>query len=116
AIIFLALLGVAAAHQAFSSQQVHKYDGHHHPVHHHGHHDYYTYPKYDFEYKVHDPHTGDHKGQREFRDGDVVKGYYWLHQPDGSIRHVDYHGDKHSGFHATVKHSTHHIAPKHSHY
>ncbi|KAM3962385.1 adult-specific cuticular protein ACP-20-like [Aphomia sociella] len=95
---------------------VHGHDGHGHGHGHEDHIDYYAYPKFEFEYKVEDPHTGDKKSQHEVRDGDHVKGYYSLHQPDGSIRHVDYHGDKHSGFHATVKHSTHHIVPaKHHH-
>ncbi|KAG6464866.1 hypothetical protein O3G_MSEX014775 [Manduca sexta] len=118
--VFVALLGAAAAHHAFSSQHVHKYDGHHEPVYHHGHghehHDYYTYPKYDFEYKVDDPHTGDHKSQHESRDGDVVHGYYSLQQPDGSLRDVHYHGDDHSGFHADVKYSTHHVVPHYHNY
>ncbi|XP_047986433.1 histidine-rich glycoprotein-like [Leguminivora glycinivorella] len=112
------LLAVAAAHYGHSSQYISRHDGPAHlvPIHgHHGHHDhdYYAYPKYEFEYKVDDPHTGDHKTQHEHRDGDVVKGFYSLHEPDGSIRHVHYHGDKHSGFHADVKHSTHHIVPHH---
>ncbi|XP_047986118.1 histidine-rich glycoprotein-like [Leguminivora glycinivorella] len=131
------LLAVAAAHyghghgHAFSSQHISRHDGPAHVVpihghgHGHGHHghdhghdvDYYAYPKYEFEYKVDDPHTGDHKTQHEHRDGDVVKGFYSLHEPDGSIRHVHYHGDKHSGFHADVKHETHHIVPeKHHHH
>ncbi|XP_063621423.1 histidine-rich glycoprotein-like [Cydia splendana] len=128
------LLAVAAAHyghghgHAFSSQHISRHDGPAHvvPIHGHGHHghdhghdhvDYYAYPKYEFEYKVDDPHTGDHKTQHEHRDGDVVKGFYSLHEPDGSIRHVHYHGDKHSGFHADVKHETHHIVPeKHHHH
>lgn len=38
--------------------------------------EYNAYPKYSFEYGVDDPHTGDHKKQWEFRDGDVVKGMY----------------------------------------
>ncbi|XP_026328652.1 histidine-rich glycoprotein-like [Hyposmocoma kahamanoa] len=105
----------------YSSQHIHRHDGPAHlvPVHgHHGHHDhdYYAYPKYDFAYEVKDPHTHDIKSQAEHRDGDHVKGYYALHQPDGSIRHVDYHGDKHSGFHADVKHSVHHIVPHHHHH
>ncbi|CAG4941729.1 unnamed protein product [Parnassius apollo] len=75
-----------------------------------------AHPKYEFDYKVEDHHTGDKKSQHEFRDGDVVKGVYSLHEPDGSIRVVEYHADKHSGFHADVKHSTHHIIPKHHHY
>ncbi|CAB3243201.1 unnamed protein product [Arctia plantaginis] len=106
-----------------SSQFIHRHDGPAHPVHvaghDHGHShghaiDYYAYPKYEFGYKVEDPHTGDIKSQHEHRDGDVVKGYYALHQPDGSVRHVEYHGDKHSGFHADVKHGTHHIVPYHN--
>ncbi|XP_075970778.1 uncharacterized protein LOC142973107 [Anticarsia gemmatalis] len=109
-------VAVVAGH-AHSSQYIHKYDGHHEPVHHgHDHHDYYTHPKYEFEYKVDDEHTGDHKSQHEHRDGDVVKGYYSLHEPDGSVRHVEYHGDHHTGFHADVKHSTHHIVPHHHHH
>ncbi|XP_063532552.1 cuticle protein 19-like [Cydia strobilella] len=123
----LALLAtvVVAQHghgHAHSSQHISKHDGHPHVVtihDHHGHEkhvDYYTHPKYEFEYKVDDHHTGDHKTQHEHRDGDVVKGFYSLHEPDGSIRHVHYHGDKHTGFHADVKHSTHHIVPEHHHH
>ncbi|CAH0700075.1 unnamed protein product [Spodoptera exigua] len=97
----LCLLSVAVAvvsAYGHSSQFVHKYDGHHEPVHHgHGHHDYYTHPKFEFGYKVDDAHTGDHKSQHEHRDGDVVKGHYSLHEPDGSVRDVHYHGDHHSG-------------------
>lgn len=41
----------------------------------HGHHvDYYSYPKYNFDYGVKDHHTGDNKEQWEHRDGDHVKG------------------------------------------
>ncbi|XP_037299631.1 cuticle protein 19-like [Manduca sexta] len=100
-VLILAALVVAvtADHHAFSSQHVHKHDGHHELVSHgHGHHhDYYTHPKYEFEYKVEDHHTKDHKTQHEARDGDHVTGFYSLHDPDGSERHVHYHGDKHSG-------------------
>ncbi|XP_026751027.1 histidine-rich glycoprotein-like [Galleria mellonella] len=130
----IAMVAVTAAqydhehgHHAYSSQHISRHDGHAQPVtihghhehgHDHGHHhvDYYAHPKYEFEYKVSDPHTGDHKSQHESRDGDHVTGYYALHEPDGSERHVDYHSDKHSGFHATVKHSTHHIVPHHHHH
>ncbi|XP_047986056.1 extensin-3-like [Leguminivora glycinivorella] len=66
--------------------------------------DYYAHPKYEFEYKVEDPHTGDKKAQHEARDGDVVKGYYSLHEADGSVRTVEYSADKHNGFNANVKH------------
>nr|XP_053602882.1 adult-specific cuticular protein ACP-20-like [Plodia interpunctella] len=129
-----ALVGLAAAQyghshgHGYSSQHISRHDGPAHVVHvhghdgghghghgHHDHVDYYAYPKYEFEYKVSDPHTGDHKSQHESRDGDHVTGYYSLHEPDGGERIVHYHGDKHSGFHATVKHATHHIVPHHHH-
>lgn len=53
--------------------------------------------KYEFAYEVKDPHTHDIKSQHEHRDGDVVKGVYSLHQPDGTVRVVEYHSDKKSG-------------------
>jgi hypothetical protein len=56
-----------------------------------------AYPKYEFNYGVKDPHTGDVKSQHEHRDGDVVKGQYSLVEPDGSIRTVDYTADDHNG-------------------
>lgn len=56
-----------------------------------------THPKYDFEYKVEDHHTGDIKSQHETRDGDHVKGHYNLHEPDGQEHSVHYEGDKHTG-------------------
>jgi Insect cuticle protein len=67
------------------------------------HQDYYSYPKYKFEYGVKDPHTGDHKSQWEVRDGDVVKGEYSLDEADGTKRVVSYTSDKHNGFNAVVK-------------
>ncbi|KAH9645294.1 hypothetical protein HF086_000457 [Spodoptera exigua] len=80
--------------------------------------EYYAHPKYEFAYKVVDPHTGDKKSQHEARDGDVVKGVYSLHQPDGSIRIVEYHSDKKAGFNANVKYEGHaiHIVPEHHHH
>ncbi|XP_068630703.1 cuticle protein 7-like [Battus philenor] len=104
---------------AFSSNHISRHDGHHETVHvedhghGHGHVDYFTHPKYEFEYKIEDHHTGDKKSQHEHRDGDAVKGGYSLHQPDGSVRHVEYHADDHSGFHADVKYSTHHLHHHH---
>ncbi|XP_058456842.1 adult-specific cuticular protein ACP-20-like [Malaya genurostris] len=68
-----------------------------------GHKDYYTYPKYKFNYGVQDSHTGDHKSQWEIRDGDVVKGGYSLYEPDGTKRVVEYTSDKIHGFNAVVK-------------
>ncbi|VVC93503.1 unnamed protein product, partial [Leptidea sinapis] len=102
-IFCLSLLVAAAIAQyghghgsAYSSQHFIKHDGHPeivqvHGHHGHGHHDYHTHPHYSFDYKVEDPHTGDMKSQHESRDGDVVKGVYSLHQPDGSLRTVHYH-------------------------
>ncbi|XP_053602889.2 cuticle protein 8-like [Plodia interpunctella] len=60
---------------------------------------------YEFSYSVEDPQTGDHKSQRESRDGDVVKGEYSLLQPDGSIRKVEYTADSQNGFNAVVHNS-----------
>ncbi|XP_047020545.1 histidine-rich glycoprotein-like [Helicoverpa zea] len=80
--------------------------------------EYYSHPKYEFAYKVEDPHTGDKKSQHESRDGHVVKGVYSLHQPDGTVRIVEYHADKKTGFNANVKFVGHakHIVPEHHHH
>ena len=61
-----------------------------------------AYPRYAFDYGVHDPHTGDQKSQWESRDGDVVKGSYSLVEPDGTVRTVHYTADDHNGFNAIV--------------
>ncbi|KAK9509437.1 hypothetical protein O3M35_006754 [Rhynocoris fuscipes] len=61
-----------------------------------------AHPAYQFEYSVHDAHTGDVKEQSEHRDGDVVKGSYSLVEPDGSKRIVEYTADPHNGFNAIV--------------
>jgi len=58
--------------------------------------------KYAFEYQVADPNTGDQKEQHEERDGDVVRGFYTLVEPDGALRRVDYTADAENGFQATV--------------
>lgn len=58
--------------------------------------------QYEFEYAVHDVHSGDVKQQSETRHGDVVKGQYSLVEPDGSLRTVTYTADPHSGFKAVV--------------
>ncbi|XP_049866472.1 adult-specific cuticular protein ACP-20-like [Pectinophora gossypiella] len=60
-------------------------------------------PRYNFNYAVSDPSTGDNKAQTEVRDGGVVKGSYSLAEPDGTIRVVDYSADPVSGFNAVVK-------------
>ena len=74
--------------------------------------DYYSYPKYKFEYGVKDAHTGDHKSQWEVRDGDVVKGEYTLDEADGTKRVVEYQADKHNGFNAVVKKIGHAYHPQ----
>ncbi|RVE52432.1 hypothetical protein evm_002826 [Chilo suppressalis] len=65
----------------------------------------YAPAKYEFSYSVDDPVTGDHKSQRESRDGEVVRGEYSLLQPDGSVRTVEYTADDHNGFNAVVHNS-----------
>ncbi|KAI5631042.1 insect cuticle protein domain-containing protein [Phthorimaea operculella] len=89
-------------HHAYSSQSIHRHDGHPQPVEYkdkHGHKivDYYAEPKYEFEYKVEDGHTHDQKSQHETREGDVVKGYYSLHEADGTQRIVHYQADHKNG-------------------
>ncbi|XP_063922667.1 cuticle protein 19-like [Zophobas morio] len=81
------------------------------PVHHTV--DYHAHPKYAFKYGVQDHHTGDVKEQEESRDGDVVKGSYSVHEPDGTILTVHYTADKHSGFNAVVQRSGHAAHPQH---
>ncbi|XP_050557652.1 histidine-rich glycoprotein-like [Spodoptera frugiperda] len=125
-------------HEHHHKEHHHKEDHHekHHQEKHHGHAsssqsikqhhgkatekhvEYYSHPKYEFAYKVEDPHTGDKKSQHESRDGDVVKGVYSLHEPDGTVRIVEYHADKKTGFNANVKHEGHakHIVPEHHHH
>ncbi|KAL3282996.1 hypothetical protein HHI36_006153 [Cryptolaemus montrouzieri] len=73
--------------------------------------DYPTYPKYQYEYGVNDPHTGDHKSQHEIRDGDVVKGSYSVADPDGTLRTVHYTADDHNGFNAVVERQGHAVHP-----
>ncbi|RZB39313.1 Chitin bind 4 domain containing protein, partial [Asbolus verrucosus] len=75
--------------------------------------EHYAYPKYQFKYGVEDHHTGDIKQQQEVRDGDVVKGEYSLHEPDGTILTVKYVADKHSGFNAVVHRQGHASHPQH---
>lgn len=41
----------------------------------------------------------------------MVKGEYTLLEPDGTIRTVKYHADKHNGFNAEVIRSGHAIHP-----
>nr|CAH7714608.1 unnamed protein product [Callosobruchus chinensis] len=96
------------------------YEGGHEGYEHHEHHEPYHYPKYKFNYKVHDPHTGDEKQQYEEREGDQVKGQYSLKEADGTTRVVEYKADKHNGFEAVVhkigepkQHIEEHYIPHH---
>lgn len=66
-------------------------------------HENYGPAHYQFDYSVHDDHTGDIKSQHEVREGDKVQGYYTLVEPDGHQRTVHYNADKHSGFNAQVE-------------
>ncbi|XP_044268182.1 cuticle protein 19-like isoform X3 [Tribolium madens] len=82
------------------------------PSHHEEHH--YAHPKYEFKYGVEDKHTGDIKSHEETRDGDVVKGSYSLHEPDGTILVVHYTASKKTGFNAVVQRQGHAAHPQHS--
>ncbi|XKL62732.1 hypothetical protein PGB90_002565 [Kerria lacca] len=77
--------------------------------------DYYAHPKYSFNYGVEDHHTGDVKSQHEYRDGDVLKGAYTVHDPDGTVRTVEYTADKENGFNAVVHKSGHAVHPQNYH-
>ncbi|TMW43285.1 hypothetical protein DOY81_011634 [Sarcophaga bullata] len=60
-------------------------------------------PHYEFQYAVHDTHTGDIKDQFEHRRGEYVTGRYSLVEPDGHRRIVDYSSDPLLGFSAQVR-------------
>ncbi|XP_022905408.2 cuticle protein 7-like [Onthophagus taurus] len=64
---------------------------------------YDAHPQYNFNYDVHDDHTGDVKSQQEVRDGDVVKGAYSFIESDGARRVVEYTSDPEHGFNAVVQ-------------
>jgi hypothetical protein len=58
---------------------------------------------YDFEYSVHDDHTGDIKEQHETAKNGAVEGYYTLIDADGYKRIVHYTADDVHGFNAEVR-------------
>jgi hypothetical protein len=58
---------------------------------------------YDFEYSVHDDHTGDIKEQHESANNGVISGYYTLMDSDGYKRVVHYTADDVHGFNAEVR-------------
>ncbi|KAL5292936.1 hypothetical protein ACFFRR_011606 [Megaselia abdita] len=100
-------------HQNHHHQPLH-HQHHLHHVHHEHHEDYHDHhPKYEFEYGVKDPKTGDEKSQHEHRDGDYVKGQYSIHDADGTKRIVEYSSDKKHGFQANVKRLGHAHHPDH---
>jgi len=58
---------------------------------------------YEFNYDVHDQHTGDIKQQQESAKNGVISGQYSLIDADGYRRIVDYTADDHHGFNANVR-------------
>ncbi|CAH1401819.1 unnamed protein product [Nezara viridula] len=106
AVIVLCLVGAA-----FAQYGHHEHHDHHEKKHEEHIVDYYAHPKYKFDYGVHDSHTHDVKKQEETREGDVVKGYYSLHEPDGTERIVHYTADKKNGFNAVVERKGHAVHP-----
>jgi hypothetical protein len=58
---------------------------------------------YEFNYDVHDPHTGDIKQQHEVAKDGAISGQYSLIDADGYRRIVDYTADDHHGFNANVR-------------
>ena len=58
---------------------------------------------YDFEYSVHDDHTGDVKSQHESAKDGNVEGYYTLIDADGYRRIVHYTANHEQGFIAKVE-------------
>ncbi|XP_021931065.1 larval cuticle protein A2B-like isoform X2 [Zootermopsis nevadensis] len=65
--------------------------------------DYDPNPYYSFAYDVQDTVTGDSKGHHETRNGDYVQGVYYLVEPDGILRIVEYTSDPVNGFNAVVR-------------
>jgi hypothetical protein len=58
---------------------------------------------YEFNYDVHDSHTGDIKQQHEVAKDGAISGQYSLIDADGYRRIVDYTADDHHGFQANVR-------------
>ena len=58
---------------------------------------------YEFNYEVHDTHTGDIKRQHEKAENGQISGQYSLVDPDGYRRVVSYTADDHHGFQANVQ-------------
>lgn len=63
------------------------------------------YPRYNFDYRVAEPRTGDYKNHQESRNGDAVRGQYSVAEPDGSLLTVRYAADDAHGYTAVVERS-----------
>lgn len=78
--------------------------GHHGHDHGHGHgHDSEVPKSYEFGYSVKDAQSGNDYDRKESSDGNVVRGEYRVHLPDGRTQIVTYHADWQTGFHADVR-------------
>ncbi|CAO1306939.1 unnamed protein product [Diamesa serratosioi] len=71
---------------------------------------------YDFNYSVHDDHTGDIKQQHETAKDGVISGQYSLIDADGFRRIVDYTADDVHGFNAEVRPPVKYVAPAPQYY
>ncbi|KAG5676661.1 hypothetical protein PVAND_006479 [Polypedilum vanderplanki] len=67
------------------------------------HHEHEEPANYDFEYSVHDGHTGDVKEHHESAKNGAVEGYYTLIDADGYRRVVHYTANHEQGFIAKVE-------------
>lgn len=69
----------------------------------HAHYQHEQPANYDFNYEVHDTHTGDIKRQYEVAKDGNIQGEYSLVEPDGIHRRVvSYTANDHEGFNAKV--------------
>ncbi|XP_063608176.1 cuticle protein 7-like [Penaeus indicus] len=62
----------------------------------------YAPAKYDFNYAVNDPPSGNDFGHQEARDGDNTQGSYYVLLPDGRLQRVTYNVNGDSGYVADV--------------
>ncbi|XP_047471385.1 pro-resilin-like [Penaeus chinensis] len=58
--------------------------------------------KYDFNYAVNDPPSGNDFGHQEARDGPNTQGSYFVLLPDGRLQRVTYNVNGDSGYLAEV--------------
>ncbi|XP_066953322.1 uncharacterized protein [Macrobrachium rosenbergii] len=56
---------------------------------------------YNYNYVVHDEHSGNHFGHEEYRHDYKTEGKYFVHLPDGRIQTVTYHADE-TGYYPRV--------------